>query len=278
MSNSTYSQKSKVQKDYYNQTAQSYDKWHVDTPSAKIVDAWNFFNLQKFLSTSRSGQRPSEPKAGGKTINRSLELGSGTGRLANSLLALSTEVYGIDQSAEVLKIAQAKYPRLHLTCGEVVNLPYENEFFDLVIINGSLHHFFALEKTFSEANRVLKKGGAFILLGEPSSEFLKPYNPFFYFWLLDRAISKIFAILKKTEVTPIPIEPEAESYKPWKMKKQLTKAGFEVKIFYTYDYFVRHNHKFFLKFYPWYLKLENKTLSKIFPYLGLAISAKAIKR
>jgi ubiquinone/menaquinone biosynthesis C-methylase UbiE len=264
MSDTIYNQKSQEQREYYNQTAQDYDKWHVDTPSAKVVDLWNFANLQNFLK--------------GKTINKTLELGSGTGRLANSLLAISAEVYGVDQSAEVLKIAQNKYPKLNLSCAEVVNLPYGDEYFDLVIINGSLHHFFAVEETFKEAHRVLKKGGSFVLLGEPSSQFLKPYNPFFYFWLVDRVISKVISIIKKTETPPIPIEPDAESYKPRVLRKQLVKAGFEVTAFYTYDYFVRHNYKLFLLFYPWYLKFENKTLSKLFPYLGLAIQAFNIKK
>ena len=263
MKSDLYSQKSKIQKDYYNQTAEKYDQWHIDPPSAKVIDAWNFTNLKKFL--------------GKKTINKSLELGCGTGRLANSLFQISDEVYGVDLSKEVLKIAQQKYPKLKLECSEVVNLPYQDNYFDMVIINGSLHHFFAVEKTFKEAYRVLKTGGVFVLLGEPNSEFFKAYNPFFYAWLINRVLAKIFSLFFKT--TPNEdIEPDAESYKPWILKKQLSAAGFEVKRFYTYDYFHRTENKFFLKFYKAYLNFENKTISKIFPYLGLAIQAFSIKK
>ena len=122
-----YTEKSKIQKKYYNETAEKYDQWHIDPPSAKIVDLWNFTNLKLFLKNKR--------------LNKSLELGCGTGRLANSLFQISDEVYGVDLSQEVLKIAKQKFPKLNLECSEVVNLPYQNNYFDMVIINGSLHHF-----------------------------------------------------------------------------------------------------------------------------------------
>ena len=193
MTTDLYSQKSEVQKQYYNKTAKQYDDWHINPPSAKVVDAWNFSNLKKFLKD--------------RHIGKSLELGCGTGRLANSLFQISAEVYGVDLSEAVLKIAQEKYPKLKLQCSEVVNLPYPDNYFDLVIINGSLHHFFAVEKTFQEAYRVLKSGGAFVLLGEPSSQFLRPYNPFFYIWVINRITSKFLGLFKKVSSVNELIEP-----------------------------------------------------------------------
>ena len=62
------------------------------------------------------------------------------------------------------------------------------------------------------------------------------------------------------------------------MKKKIKQAGFEVNDFYTYDYFVRPNNKVLLKFYKAYLNFENQTLTKVFPYLGLAIQAFSIKK
>lgn len=263
MTNDLYPQKSTVQRDYYNKTAKQYDDWHINPPSAKIVDAWNFENLKEFINY--------------KHLGKTLELGCGTGRLANSLFQISAEVYGVDLSEAVLKIAKTKYPNLKLKCSEVINLPYPDDYFDLVIVNGSLHHFFAVEKTFQEAKRVLKSGGYFVLLGEPSSQFIRPYNPFFYTWLINRLFNKFWSIFHQNQHSHELIEPEAESYKPWVLKKQLEKY-FEVKKFYTYDYFPRTNNKFLLKFYKNYLNFENKTISKIFPYLGLAIQALVIKK
>ncbi|MCD4760593.1 class I SAM-dependent methyltransferase [bacterium] len=259
-----YSQKSKEQKDYYNRTAEHYDQWHVDLASARIVDQWNFDNLRDFL--------------GDRKIEKALELGSGTGRMANNLFQVSDEVYGIDQSQEVLKIAQNKYPKLKLSCGEVTNLPYQDNFFDLIIINGSLHHFFAVEKTFQQAYRVLKPGGAFVLLGEPNSQFMKLSNVFYYIWIMDRITAKIFGMFSHKDTPAEPIEPDAESYVPQELKIKLTKSGFDVQRFYTYDYIMRSENKFWLNFYKTYLNFENKFFAKAIPGRGMAIQVFSIKK
>ncbi len=259
MSEESYRLQSQKQKDYYNQTAKNYDQWHVNTGSAAVVDAWNFSNLKKFL--------------GNKKIDRCLDIACGTGRLSNNLLQISHEVYGVDQSQAVLEIAKTKYPQLKLVCAEVVKLPYEDNFFDLVLINGSLHHFFAVKETLTEAKRVLKPGGYFVLLGEPSSLYHKFYNPFFYLWLLDRLVTKIFSLAKKNEE----IEPEAESYYPPQLKQQFLDSGFIVHQFYTYDFLPRHEAKISLKIYRWYLPIEHKVLAKICPFWGAAIQIFAQK-
>jgi ubiquinone/menaquinone biosynthesis C-methylase UbiE len=260
-----YSLRSAEQKKYYNQTAQRYDQWHVAPPSAKIVDAWNFANLKKFLK--------------GERLNRTLDLGCGTGRLSHNLLTLSQEVYGVDASAEVLKIAQTKYPQLKLTCAEVIALPYADNFFDLVVINGSLHHFFALSETLQEAQRVLKSHGLFVLLGEPNANFFKWFNPFFYLWVVDRIIVRISQVFSRRSAREQDLkEPVAEKYQPGLLKKQFRAVGFSLEEFYSYDYLVRHESRWWLKFYPSYLKFEHKFLARVFPGLGSALQIIARKK
>ena len=48
-----YQEKKQIQQDYYNSTAEKYDAWHTETESAKIVDQWNFVNLQNFLNKKK---------------------------------------------------------------------------------------------------------------------------------------------------------------------------------------------------------------------------------
>ena len=260
-----YQEKKQIQQDYYNSTAEKYDAWHTETESAKIVDQWNFVNLQNFLNQEK--------------VDKCLDIASGTGRLSAKLLQVADNVYGVDLSEEVLKIAKNKYPQINFSLGESVALPYEDNFFDLVVINGSLHHFFATEKTFAEAFRVLKSSGKFVILGEPNKNYGALWNPFFYIWFLFRVITRILNIFvkQKTVQTEL-IEPEAESFVAAQLKAILAKVGFEIKTFYTYDYLPRNESKVFLKHYTSYLAWEHRFLAKVFPNLGSAIQFLAIKK
>ncbi|MEA2070685.1 MAG: class I SAM-dependent methyltransferase [Asgard group archaeon] len=99
-----------------------------------------------------------------------LEIGSGTG---NSLLILgekvgtSGKVYGIDISEGMVKVSKSKLrqanlmDRVILTCGNALELPYEDNFFDGIFICFTLELFAKPEITlfFEECKRVLKIKG-----------------------------------------------------------------------------------------------------------------------
>jgi len=250
-----YQDNLKVQQDYYNNTADKYDGWHVDVPSALVVNQWNLDNLKKFL--------------GEQKITKCLDLGCGSGRLSADLLKLSAEVYGLDASEALLAIATKKYPELKLTLGEVTKLPYEDNFFDLVVVNGAFHHFFALKETCIEIERVLKPAGVLAVLGEPNKNY-NPRNIFWYGFIAYMVWRKILSLVSRRHSTEV-IEPDAEAFEPLKMKKVLSDSGLQVEKFYTYDYGPRLNNNFWLKHYHRILKLEHKTLAKWAPLKGSAI-------
>lgn len=260
-----YQENLAVQREYYDRTAKNYDEWHIEPGSSQIVDQWNFNNLKKYL--------------GNKKINRILDLGCGTGRLSRRLLTISPEVYGVDASKEVLKIAREKNPELKLAFAEAIDLPYEDEFFDLVIINGSLHHFFAMEQTFKEVSRVLASGGVFAILGEPNSNFGKWWNPFKYKFLAYRFLFYIFNLFRTKKMSASePIEPDAESFTIHQFKKSLSQLEFTDLQIYTYDYLPRMESRWWLKLYSGYLQLEHRSLTKALPGLGSAIQCFARKK
>ena len=76
-----------------------------------------------------------------------LDIGCGNGNVIKMLKRVSKEV--------VLKLADA------------VDLPFDDESFDIVICNASFHHYEEPEKAISEMNRVLRPGGA-LILGDPT--------------------------------------------------------------------------------------------------------------
>ena len=75
------------------------------------------------------------------------------------------EVYGIDISEEMLKIAKLNNPlnTKVLKVGDALHLPFKDNFFDVTITNRFLMHTPEFSRIISEMVRVTKKGGSIIL-------------------------------------------------------------------------------------------------------------------
>lgn len=73
---------------------------------------------------------------------RVLDMPCGAGRLTRELLSYGKEFYGVDYSAEQLKICKAQYPEenLQVVQGSCFELPFEDDFFDLAFSVRLSHH------------------------------------------------------------------------------------------------------------------------------------------
>lgn len=103
-------------------------------------------------------------------INRGmkiLELGCGTGSMwlgHKEVMAVCEQVVLSDLSAGMLETAQKKIGHGENVTYEVIdiqNIPYEDNYFDIVIANYMLYHVPDIQKAISEVSRVLKPGGSF---------------------------------------------------------------------------------------------------------------------
>ncbi|MGZ4909025.1 MAG: class I SAM-dependent methyltransferase [Halobacteriota archaeon] len=118
-----------------------------------------------------------------------MELGCGTGgtlRYAANRTNGEGEFYGVDISSKMIEQARAKsqgYGNLYFCTSRVEELPFDDEFFDVVVSTTAFHHFSKPEKALREANRVLKpKGKLYILDMTANNAFMK---------LVDRYYSKM---------------------------------------------------------------------------------------
>ncbi|MEH7082243.1 methyltransferase domain-containing protein [Neobacillus drentensis] len=98
-----------------------------------------------------------EPKRGEKI----LDLGCGTGDLANQMNQLGATIIGIDKSENMVKQAQQKYPGLTFRVQDAATMYYRDEF-DAVFSNATLHWVKTPKQTLQSIYQALKPGGRFI--------------------------------------------------------------------------------------------------------------------
>jgi ubiquinone/menaquinone biosynthesis C-methylase UbiE len=95
---------------------------------------------------------------------RVLDVGGGTGRVANAIREHAGEVVIADPSLGMLR--QANRTQLKLACSNSETLPFPNDSFERIIMVDALHHVFHQGDTAREMYRVLKPGGR-IVIEEP---------------------------------------------------------------------------------------------------------------
>jgi methionine biosynthesis protein MetW len=93
-----------------------------------------------------------------------LDIGCGDGTIAKIIKELTdAEVYGVDVSDDQVQISLKKgiIAQKIDVCRE--NLPFKQQFFDVVLLSRVIEHLINPDFTISEINRVLKRGGILIL-------------------------------------------------------------------------------------------------------------------
>ena len=101
------------------------------------------------------------PVVKAKTV---LELATGTGLIAKSIVNAAAHIEATDASVEM--IAEAKRDnqsaKLHFSVQDMFRLPYAGKSFDVVIVSNALHIVPQPEKALAEIHRVLRDDGVLI--------------------------------------------------------------------------------------------------------------------
>lgn len=90
-----------------------------------------------------------------------LDIGTGTGNLAQKLMQYGAHMSGVDQSKEMLRLCREKLPHMETRLGNFLALPYLKEQFDFVATSFAFHHLSVpqQEMAIDEMQRVLKPRG-----------------------------------------------------------------------------------------------------------------------
>lgn len=102
--------------------------------------------------------------SGGASLGRLLDVGTGTGRIAELLGEQATRVVAFDKSPDMLRIARARLQhlpadRVELVQGDFAQLPFGPRSFDTVLFHQVLHYAQAPEAVLAGAARVTAPGG-----------------------------------------------------------------------------------------------------------------------
>jgi ubiquinone/menaquinone biosynthesis C-methylase UbiE len=124
-----------------------------------------------------------------KETDKVLDLGGGAGRVAKFFSAKGLEIAVLDPSAGMISECKKK-GGINCIAGVAENIPFDDLYFDKIIIIDAFHHFQNHGKAIPEIRRVLKENGKLII---EEVEFGRIGN-----WLLEKlealvgAKSKIF--------------------------------------------------------------------------------------
>lgn len=108
-----------------------------------------------------------------------LDVPCGIGWGTSILGGAAKEIHGLDIDGEAIKYGREHYKGLQLQAGDMQDLPYMGDYFDVVISLAGFEHIerSAQEQFMKEVVRTLKAGGHFVLM-VPLSGYSKGKNPF----------------------------------------------------------------------------------------------------
>jgi ubiquinone/menaquinone biosynthesis C-methylase UbiE len=97
---------------------------------------------------------------------KALEVGCGRGSMGAFFAEAGLETTLLDTSPSALQIARANFQNDNLEaeyiCGDALELPFDDDQFDVIVSIGLLEHFEDIETAVKEQVRVIKKGGYFL--------------------------------------------------------------------------------------------------------------------
>lgn len=110
-----------------------------------------------------------------KSSNAVLDVACGTGYGSKFLVEHNAVVYGVDISNEVINFATHRYPEIQFIQSSADNLPFEDNFFDVIVSVETVEHIHDDISFLKEVHRVLKPNGK-ILLTTPHHGFGNPFH------------------------------------------------------------------------------------------------------
>ncbi len=136
----------------------------------------DFYNKVYYQSVSLDENTGSHYLKLAKKINLAtgesiLDIACGTGKWLKAATDMGAIIHGVDISSEAIGICKQRFPNNVMEVGLAENLPFPDNYFDVVTCLGSLEHFLDQAKAIREMLRVAKPSARFLIL-VPNAGFL----------------------------------------------------------------------------------------------------------
>lgn len=125
------------------------------------------FNTSEFKKYSRECRNDVVELLEQEDFETLLDLDCGTGLLLGEILEKipDIKVKGFDYGIERIEKAKERFKDkdIELEFGQAINLPYEDDSFDIVVSTTTFHHYQQPKKVLNEVYRILKPNGKLII-------------------------------------------------------------------------------------------------------------------
>lgn len=208
-------------------------KEQVEQMFDTIAEKYDSMNRLMSLGNDRAWRKKAILSLSDLKPKRILDIATGTGDFAIAAykLLLPEQIVGVDISENMLEIGRQKVEKLNLAesivfcTGDSTELEFETQSFDAVTVAFGVRNFERLEKGIREMYRVLRIGGAVVIL-----ELSEPQNPIFKFGykLYTKLVIPVFARLISKDIKAYNYLPNSIKTFPQgeKMKALLHQCGF----------------------------------------------------
>ena len=151
-----------------------------------------------------------------------LDIGTGTGRMAELFAGSAERVVALDKNLEMLRVARAKLQhlpaaRIEMVQGDFYDLPFADASFDTVLLHQVLHFAADPFPALAEAARVIRKGGriAIVDFAAHQREELRDRHQHARLGFSDRQMAELLRDAGFAASTPIALEGGDLTVKIW---------------------------------------------------------------
>jgi demethylmenaquinone methyltransferase/2-methoxy-6-polyprenyl-1,4-benzoquinol methylase len=175
-----------------------------------VANRYDFLNDLLSLGRTKSWRRVVTSIIGPKSGMKILDIAAGTGASTRPLVDAGADVIALDFSKGMIDIGKKKNKDIKFVKGDALNLPFEDNSFDLTTISFGLRNTSNVNLALKDALRVTKSGGRIVI-----AEFSHPTNFLFRKIYLNYLLKVLPVFSKKLSKNPDAYVYLAESIRAW---------------------------------------------------------------